>query len=413
MRVPAPLPSPAPSGRSRVGPKKTSSSVSSAKVRRLVTPKAAAATAPVAEVLKGLAMAEANKAASVVFADLKRQADAKLEETSPKAKAVLEAIGPHAAGLLALTAREMANDPQAVQKLAQLSAKIGKQGFTKAMKVVGPDVSRAFAKAAGMEAMNPVVVAKLLDNLPALAAKVAPKVAPKVAKHCVALQAKLGVKTVVKTGAAAGKITPAVGNVIAVASTVFAAAGLIKSLGSNDAEKICKEGCNTLLQAIGIAFPWVALGGDLVDLGWTAKMAVEDSGSNKKSKSSVQEAGMLISTAAAAACEEANKAGEGAFAKALAEFSKATQDVSSRKQVEKASEEALKRLAQSASATFSDQAKNLPEGPAKQESELLAKSFGELFRVVLHHQKSPKLNDAKRIEDAGALVEILKTLNKD
>lgn len=361
------------------------------------------------DLVKRLAIAEAQRAAGSALLDLRSQADSKLEESAPKTKAVLDAVGPHAAGLIALTAKEMANDPQTIQKLAELSAKIGKNGFTKAMKAVGPEASRAFTKAAGMEAMNPVVVAKLLDNLPSVAAKVSPKLAGNVAKHCVAIEAKLGVKAAVKAGASAGKVAPAVGNVIAVASTTLAAASLLKSLGTKDPEKICKEGCNTLLQAVGIAFPWVALGGDLVDLGWTAKIALEGQESPEKAKNSIKESGELISAAALAACEQAQGAGDQALAKALADFGKATKDVTGRKQIEKSSEEALKRLAQSASTTFAEQAKNLPEGDAKKESEHLANSFGELFKVVLHHQKAAKINDSKRMSDAESLLEIQNT----
>ncbi|MDP6927735.1 MAG: hypothetical protein QGG84_11680 [Rhodospirillales bacterium] len=151
-----------------------------------------------ADILKGLAMAEAGKAANKTFVDLKRQADAKLAEKNPTAKAVIDAVGPPAAGLLALTAREMANNPDTVRKLAKLTSQVGHKGFTKAMKSIGPEASRAFAKAAGLEAMNPVVVAKLLDNVPTLAAKVSPKIGASVAKQTVKLQAKLGVKAAVK-----------------------------------------------------------------------------------------------------------------------------------------------------------------------------------------------------------------------
>ena len=370
--------------------------------------------ASAAEVVKGLALAEANRVASGAFVDLKRQADKKLEEQSPKTKAVLDAVGPHAAGLIALTAKEMANDPETVKKLAELSAKVGKNGFSAAMKKVGPDASRAFAKAAGVEAMNPVVVAKLLDNLPSLAAKVSPKLSGKVAKHCLALEAKLGVKAALKTGATAGKAAPAIGNAIAVASTVLAATSLLKSLTTKDPEKICKEGCNTLLQAVGIAFPWVALGGDLVDLGWTAKIALEETDGGKPSKNAApKEAGKLLSEISSAAQAQAEAIGDDSLAKALADFVDATKDVTNQKQVEKASQEALKRLAQSASTTFSEQAKELPEGKAKEDSALLAQSFSELFTVVLHHQKASKVSDASRLAQADQLLSIQEKLAQD
>ena len=116
----------------------------------------------------------------------------------------------------------------------------------------------------------------------------------------------------------------------------------------------------------------------------------------------------MISIAAKAACEEASKAGDNALAKALAEFSAATQDVSNKKQVEKSGQDALRQLAQSASTEFSKQAKLLPEGPEKEKSEILAQSFGELFKIILHQQKSPKLADEKRNQYADDLAKLLK-----
>jgi len=360
------------------------------------------------EILKGLAKAEAGKFANQKFVDLKRQADAKLEEKSPASKAVLDAVGPPAAALIALTAKEMANDPDTIRKVAELSRHLGKNGFSKAVKSVGVDASKAFAKAAGVEAMNPVAVAKVLDALPATAAKISPKIGKTVAKQCATIQTKLGIKVAAKTGATAGKAAPFLGNAIAVASTGLAAASLFKAVGTKDAEKICKEGCNTLLQAVGIAFPWVALGGDLIDLGWTAKIATQKGEDPKASPSQAQTSGQLISIAAKAACEEASKAGDNALAKALAEFSAATQDVSNKKQVEKSGQDALRQLAQSASTEFSKQAKLLPEGPEKEKSEILAQSFGELFKIILHQQKSPKLADEKRNQYADDLAKLLK-----
>jgi hypothetical protein len=159
--------------------------------------------------------------------------------------------------------------------------------------------------AAGTAAMNPEAVEAILQQVSrmgpkaaAAASKVAAKlgvtmggevakgaataIAKDVAKGAAQTAAKdvaKGAATVGAKGAAtAGKALPVIGNAIAIGSTLFAASHFISQLFKRpfDGEKVAKEGIHTLTQAAGIAFPWVALGGDVANIAWGAKIQHND-----------------------------------------------------------------------------------------------------------------------------------------
>jgi hypothetical protein len=221
------------------------------------------------------------------------------DKAPPELKAVADAIGPQVSSLAQQTAMSVMQDPNAMANVSQLLAKVGKDGFASALSSSTKEISEHFLKTAGVQAKNPEAIKAALSGIEQLAPKLGHTLGPKVAETAGKLGPKLLGDAATTAGAAAGaaaktagaaaattakvaatgsKALPVIGNIVSVGSTLLAGANLLSQLTKKprDVEKILKEGVNTLTQGIGIAFPWVALGGTLTDAAWAAKTSVSD-----------------------------------------------------------------------------------------------------------------------------------------
>ena len=224
------------------------------------------------------------------------------DKAPPELKAVADAIGPQVSSLAQQTALSVMQDPNAMANVSQLLAKVGKDGFASALSSSTKEISEHFLKTAGVQAKNPEAIKAALSGIEQLAPKLGHTLGPKVAETASKLGPKLLGDAATTAGAAAGaaaktagaaastaattakvaatgsKALPIIGNIVSVGSTLLAGANLLSQLTKKprDVEKILKEGVNTLTQGIGIAFPWVALGGTLTDAAWAAKTSVSD-----------------------------------------------------------------------------------------------------------------------------------------
>jgi hypothetical protein len=210
------------------------------------------------------------------------------DKAPPELKAMGDAIGPQLSSMAQQTALSVMSDPNAMANISQLVAKAGKEGFTKALTSSTKQVGEHFLQTTGVAAKNPEAIKAALQGMEQLAPKLGHTLGPKVAETA----AKLGPKllgdtaqvatsagaTGAKVAATGAKALPIIGNIVSVGSTLLAGANLLSQLTKKprDVEKILKEGVNTLTQGVGIAFPWVALGGTLTDAAWAAKTSVSD-----------------------------------------------------------------------------------------------------------------------------------------
>ena len=224
------------------------------------------------------------------------------DKAPPEMKAVVEAVGPAVSSLAQQTALSVMQDPNTMANIAQLMTKVGKDGFQAALTSSTKEVTGHFLKSAGVQAKNPEAIKAALQGIEQLAPKLGSSLGPKIAATAQKLGPRLlgegteiaakaaavsGAKAAASAGAtgaavtaakAGGQALPIIGNVISVGSTLLAGANFIGQLMKkpHDFEKVMKEGINTVSQGIGIAFPWVALGGTLVDAAWAAKTGVTD-----------------------------------------------------------------------------------------------------------------------------------------
>jgi hypothetical protein len=444
------------------------------------------------------------RAAEAVKGKLQEIGDAKLQQVSdkveaerPELKAAYDAVAPEVTELVKKTAGELRKNPEAMARVKNVVAQVGKEGFSEAVKKAAPDVGEAFSTATGVQMMNEPVVRGVLEGMPKLAEKIGPEVAEQVTKGCAAAAKKLGVetaktvaetavkagadevaeaavkgvaKTVAKAGAeeaaevavkaaakgaakaagkevaeagakgaakvaakgaaGAGKAVPVVGNVIAVGSTCLAAYGFIKALVNkpSDTEKITKEGVNTLLQGVGIAFPWVALGGDLVDVGWSAKMAVQDAkkkgaspeqakaaGAAAAKKSPLPDVSQASSSSARALASALEGAGHAGPGKAFRDLASAADDLAkadspqARATWKTKQQSALSQLAQLSSSELKKAAAEQAPGRDRDTLETLSHGFGELFSVLYAERKASKAgggDESKRADRAAKLLAI-------
>lgn len=216
------------------------------------------------------------------------------DKAPPELKAIHEAIGPQVGALAQQTAMSVMSDPNAMANITALMSKVGKEGFQAALSSSTKEVATHFLNTAGVQAKNPEAIKAALKGMETLAPKLGSSLGPKIAETASKLGPRLlgegaeaGVKVAAQAGAkgaavtaakAGGQALPIIGNVISVGSTFLAGANFIGQLMKkpHDFEKIMKEGINTLSQGVGIAFPWVGLGGTLVDAAWGAKVGVSD-----------------------------------------------------------------------------------------------------------------------------------------
>ena len=210
-------------------------------------------------------------------------------------------------------------DPQLLANASSLLSKLGTPGFREALKLSVKDLGTAFTRATGTEAMNPAAVKaaldaslKLSEKLPALAAatgnakliEAATRLAPQIGKTAATVGAKVGVQAgaagAVAVGATAGKALPVVGNIISVGTTLMAGATFVGQLFKkpHDMKKIANEGAHFLTQAVGIAFPWVALGGSLAKIGTDAAIRSSDQKKAARGEVVTEQASMKDITAA-------------------------------------------------------------------------------------------------------------------
>lgn len=398
------------------------------------------------------------KAAKVIGAELKNALDAHLAENHPEAKAALDAVGPQVSEMVNGTIANISKDPEAMKRLSNVVAKVGTDGFANAVKDFGPDVGKAFTAATGVPMMNEGVVKSVLENLPKLAEKVAPEAAKSLATTCANVGAKLGVsvakegaeaavksvataavkegaeaatkavatsvaktaakegaEAVAKTGAKAAatgaKGIPFLGNLISVGSACLSAVGLVKELfkSPRDGEKIAKTGLNTLLQTVGIAFPWAALAGDVVDMGWSAKIAVSDAKAGKAPDPGLtkQEAAGLLSGPAKLLASTLDGAGQGGAAGAFRGLAEAAEKAANATGMEKYQLDAISQFSSFAGNEISKAAADEQNPATKDAMNTVAHGFGELFKVIYQHKKLKGEDGLKREELKGNLTKIL------
>ena len=214
------------------------------------------------------------------------------DKAPPELQAMASAIAPQVSSLATQTAASVLADPTAMANIGSVVSKLGKDGFSAALSTSTKGVADHFIKTVGVSAKNPEAIKAALSGIETLAPKIGGSVGTKLAATAKDLGPKLlgdtaeaaarttasAAATGAKTAATGAKALPVIGNVIAVGSTLLAGANLISQLTKKprDVEKILKEGVNTLTQGIGVAFPWVALGGTLTDAAWSAKIGVSD-----------------------------------------------------------------------------------------------------------------------------------------
>lgn len=230
------------------------------------------------------------------------------DKASPELKAIHHAIGPQVGALAQQTAMSVMSDPNAMANISSLFAKVGKEGFQAALASSTKEIAGHFLQTAGVQAKNPAAIQAALQGIEQMAPKLGSSLGPKIAETASKLGPRLlgeGAEVAAKAGAGAaagaagaaagaagaatkgaaataakagGQALPVIGNIISVGSTLLAGANFIGQLMKkpHDFEKLMKEGINTLSQGIGIAFPWVGLGGTLVDAAWGAKVSVSD-----------------------------------------------------------------------------------------------------------------------------------------
>ena len=159
-------------------------------------------------------------------------------------------------------------DPNAVADVAKAAGEVAGNAAQTAATV--GEVGKAAMDAAGAAAQTVSAGAQVASNTAQVAATTAQAAA--------STAQAAGNVAAATTGKAVGQALPVVGNVISAASTAMAAGNFVQQLFKRppDFEKILKEGVNTALQGVGIAFPWAGLGATLLNAAWGGKMRSTD-----------------------------------------------------------------------------------------------------------------------------------------
>jgi hypothetical protein len=365
------------------------------------------------------------KAAQIIGEELKTVARDKLAEKSPETLAAVDAISPAVTSMVSKTMATLGKDPEATARVAGVMASVGQQGFAKAVNEAAPHVGKAFTEATGVQACNPAVVGPMLQKLPKLAESIAPSIAPKVADVCAKCGAKLGIeaaeitakqgaKVGAKGAAAAGKTVPGLGNMISVGCACLAGARLFKSLLAKprDGESIAKDGLNMLAQTVGIAFPWVGLAGDVVDMGWSAKKAVTDAKAGKQPEQglSKQDAAGMVAEPARLLASVLEGAGKGGAAQAFTDLAKTTEGAADLKDIERHQLGALSQFSKEASAEVGKAAAQEQDPATRDALNTVAHGFGEVFKVLYQHKKldgkDAEETAGKRADLQGQLLKV-------
>ena len=203
------------------------------------------------------------------------------DKAPPELQAMATAIGPQVHTLATQTAASVLADPTAMANIGSVVSKLGKEGFTAALSTSTKNIADHFVKTVGVPAKNREAIKAALSGIEQLAPKIGGSVGAKLASTAKDLGPKIlgeGAAASASAASTGAKALPLIGNIVSVGSTLLAGANLISQLTKSprDVEKILKEGVNTLTQGIGVAFPWVALGGTLTDAAWSAKLGVSD-----------------------------------------------------------------------------------------------------------------------------------------
>jgi len=167
-----------------------------------------------------------------------------------------------------------------------------------------------------------------------------------IAKEGAEALVKTGAKSAAKTGT---KAIPIVGNIMSFGSACLAGAGLVKELFAKprDGEKIAKAGLNTLAQTVGVAFPWVGLAGDMVDMAWSAKIGVSDAQKGVVTQGpSNKEVAQMASEPARLLADVLDGVGQGSLAKTFRDLADATDTVGDTKKLAKMQLGAMSQFAQ-------------------------------------------------------------------
>jgi hypothetical protein len=325
------------------------------------------------------------------------------KKATPELQAIKEAIGPHLSAMAKETGARLLSDPAAAANLSTVVAKLGKEGFQAALSSSSKDVAGHFLKAAGIEATNPAVIRAALNGIeaiaPSLGTTLGPKVAGTAAKLAPRLLGEAAGKGAVVAGKATGQALPLVGNIISVGTTLVAGANLISQIGKKprDGEKIAKEGINTLTQMVGIAFPWVALGGTLTDAAWSAKIGVTDgkravAGEDITASADVKASLPLLSDSAELLQAALQGAGHGDAAKHVGKLSSTVTTLASDEHQDPAKRLSMLRhdeqsaflaTANAAHSGLEELLKDEPPSPRRQALVQLAGSFGAFANVMM------------------------------
>jgi|GEM_PF-1152402 len=412
-----------------------------------------------------------------------------LSKNHPNAAAATKAMSTPVSNLVQKTMMEMAKNPEAAKDLAgvvsQISTKEGAGVFAK-------QVGEAFAKGTGIPPTNPQALSTILNGLNGAAAKFGGDKAPQIAKTLSNVGAKFGVevgekaaakaaskmggkvatkvaenaathvgekvaekvasktaekvgekvagktaeKAATKAAAGAGKAVPGVGNCIAAASTCMGLVKLFKACTTKprSGEKIAKEGLNTLMQGVGIAFPWVALGGDVLDLGWEAKMAmsqvskanpeaaknpelqqqVADMASQQRGLSAQDAAGVLTGPAQllqATLSGAGNKKAADAVGNLAGGANAIANNGGNLKDLQGDQLDAFMQSWNAASSTLGKEAAVEENPTRKQQMEHLSHGFGQLFQAAYKHKKMKGAEGPKREDLKADVVNILKDVS--
>jgi hypothetical protein len=354
------------------------------------------------------------KAAQLLGNELKKAAGAHLDENHPEAKAAIDAMAPSVESMVGATVDQIKKDPEALARVSAAVAKVGEKGFADAVKLASPDVAKAFTAATGVQMMNPEVVSSVLSGLPKLAEKISPELAKTIAKHCADCGAKLGVKVGAKgagkAAAAGGKAVPGLGNIIAIGSACLSAVGFFKELFAKppSGERVAKGGMHLLTQLVGIAFPPVALVGDLADLGWSAKLGMQAAREGKESAPAIsrQDAAPLVAEPARLLASVLEGAGHGSTAASFRALAAASETASQGNGLEKHQMAAVTDLAKLASAEVTKLAAQEQDPAVRDSLSSLAHGFGELFKVGYQHKRMKGEEGPKREDLKGQLVRI-------
>jgi hypothetical protein len=213
--------------------------------------------------------------------------DARLAEKAPGLHAAKQAMEPHVGKMI----DDIVQNPQAMSALSGLMASIGKDGLAAALKAGGPDVAHQVAEAMGTALMNPEATVAGLTGFASMIAKVWPQKGEAAAKLATSIGGKLGLaeKMVAGAGGAAkvaqtaeagaqvagagakatAQSVPGLNVILGAATTTAAGVGLVKSLlhKPRSGLRIGAELGNTLIQAMGVAFPIVGGVGTVLKVG--------------------------------------------------------------------------------------------------------------------------------------------------